>query len=210
MWRGCIARRNTNLECGREKNQVKQLMILILAGCFSSKGLPDVANEDWERDGQLVIDDFNQDTIGRWQFVSDQVMGGVSTGDLSFELVDGNVIAHMTGNVSTENNGGFIQFRRAISLPDSVKGLKLRVRGNNQRYFVHIRTGGTVLPWQYYSLEFSASENWEEILLPLKDFGRSSRWLNRVLEPAMVRSLGIVAYGRDHQADIQVSTVEGY
>ena len=54
MWRGCIARRNTNLELGREKNQVKQLMILILAGCFSSKGLPDVANEDWARGRQFI------------------------------------------------------------------------------------------------------------------------------------------------------------
>jgi hypothetical protein len=24
------------------------------------------------------------------------------------------------------------------------------VRGNNQRYFVHLPTGGTPLPWQYY------------------------------------------------------------
>ena len=57
---------------------------------------------------------------------------------------------------------------------------------------------------------FFASENWEDIVLPFKNFSRSSRWLNRILEPSMVRSLGIVAYGRDHQADIQVSKVEGY
>ena len=83
--------------------------------------------------------------------------------EVDFDLDGDDVVAHMTGSVSTENNGGFIQFRRTITLPETLTGLRLRVRGNNQRYFVHIRTGGTVLPWQYYSAEFFASENWDDI-----------------------------------------------
>jgi hypothetical protein len=189
---------------------VKQFIVLVLAAFTPLLGFAETTDENKEGDAQVVIDDFNQDSISRWKFVSDQVMGGVSTGDVDFVSDGDDVVAHMIGSVSTENNGGFIQFRRTISLPDALTGLKLRVRGNNQRYFVHIRTGGTVLPWQYYSAEFFASKNWEDIFLPFKDFSRSSRWLNRTLEPSMVRSLGIVAYGRDHQADIQVSKLEGY
>jgi len=189
---------------------VKQFIVLVLAAFTPLLAFAENTDENKEGDAQVVIDDFNQYSISRWQFVSDQVMGGVSTGDVDFVLDGDDVVAHMIGSVSTENNGGFIQFRRTISLPDALTGIRLRVRGNNQRYFVHIRTGGTVLPWQYYSAEFFASENWEDIVLPFKNFSRSSRWLNRILEPSMVRSLGIVAYGRDHQADIQVSKLEGY
>ncbi len=185
-------------------------IVLVLAAFTPLLGFSENTDKIKEGDALLVIDDFNEDSISRWQFVSDQVMGGISTGEVDFVSDGDDAIARMIGSVSTENNGGFIQFRRSISLPDGLTGLRLRVRGNNQRYFVHIRTGGTVLPWQYYSAEFFASENWDDIFLPFKNFGRSSRWLNRILEPSMVRSLGIVAYGRDHQADIQVSKLEGY
>ena len=184
--------------------------MLVLAAFSALIVLAENTDRNTVGDFLLVIDDFNPDSISRWQFVSDQVMGGISTGKVDFDLDGDDVVAHMIGSVSTENNGGFIQFRRTITLPETLTGLGLRVRGNNQRYFVHIRTRGTVLPWQYYSAEFFASENWEDILLPFKDFSRSSRWLNRTLESSMARSLGIVAYGRDHQADIQVSKVEGY
>ena len=189
---------------------MRQVLYLVLTVCLPIMGMSKDLNNSMQGVDYLVIDGFSQDSIGRWQFVSDQVMGGVSTGTLNFELDDEDVVAHMTGSVSTENNGGFIQFRRNISLPESIIGIKLRVRGNNQKYFVHIRTGGTILPWQYYSSEFSATDDWVDVFLPLANFSRSSRWLNRTLEASAARSLGIVAYGRDHQADIQVSTIEAY
>ena len=47
-----------------------------------------------------------------------RVMGGVSTGGASLEK-DGDVtFARLTGNVSTRNNGGFIQLRSKVSLFD--------------------------------------------------------------------------------------------
>ena len=52
----------------------------------------------------------------------------------------------MTGRVSTENKGGFIQIRMELPTPPSAEsaGVRLVVRGNEQRYFVHLRTGGTM------------------------------------------------------------------
>ena len=98
------------------------------------------------------VDRFDNDPQRHWRYVSDQVMGGVSEGTMVFALDGDDHFARMTGRVSTENNGGFIQFRRAIAKGalDSADGIYLRVRGNSQRYFVHMRTSGTVLPWQYY------------------------------------------------------------
>ena len=63
--------------------------------------------------GQL-IEDFGANADRRWGYVQDGVMGGVSQGALSFEDDSGTSFARLTGSVSTDNNGGFIQFRANI------------------------------------------------------------------------------------------------
>ena len=97
----------------------------------------------------ILFDDFTDKPAERWEFITDQVMGGVSTGNVSFMTEKGTSYARMTGNVSLENNGGFIQFRRKVTshFDKSKQGLELKLRGNKQKYFVHIRTTGTFLPW---------------------------------------------------------------
>ena len=42
-------------------------------------------------------------------------MGGISTGKFVVEEVDGMLCYRMIGNVSTKNNGGFIQIRARLS-----------------------------------------------------------------------------------------------
>ena len=158
------------------------------------------------------VDRFDNDPQRHWRYVSDQVMGGVSEGTMVFAVDGDDHFARMTGRVSTENNGGFIQFRRAIAKGalDSADGIYLRVRGNSQRYFVHMRTSGTVLPWQYYQASFDVTEQWRTIKLPLTDFQRSGSWLRASLKPASIRSIGVVAFGRDHQAQIDVAEIGFY
>ena len=55
-----------------------------------------------------LIEDFKSQPDTRWQFIADTVMGGVSTGEIDFIELNGDAYARMRGNVSTENNGGFI------------------------------------------------------------------------------------------------------
>jgi hypothetical protein len=93
---------------------------------------------------------------------------------------------------------------------NSAKGVRLVVRGNGQRYFVHLRTSGTVLPWQYYQGGFDSSEDWAEVRIPLSEFKPSGRILRSELRAGSVKSVGIVAYGRDHQADIRVQEIGFY
>ena len=51
-----------------------------------------------------------------WKYQSDQVMGGVSKGGTSL-MQDGDMFyLRLTGDVSTKNNGGFVQFRSKVSL----------------------------------------------------------------------------------------------
>lgn len=160
----------------------------------------------------MMRDRFEDRPEDRWRFFTDTVMGGVSTGELSFAQENGESHARMTGSVSTENRGGFIQFQRELdtSPPESASGVRLVVRGNAQPYFVHLRTSGTVLPWQYYQAEFEASGDWTELRLPFAAFEPSGRLLRSTPRPETLRSVGIVAYGRDHQAEIEVREVGFY
>jgi hypothetical protein len=139
-----------------------------------------------------------------WRFFTDGVMGGVSTGEARIDA-DG---VTLTGTVSTANNGGFIQVRReAINLPDGVEALRIRVRGDGQTYFVHLRTRATRLPWQYYQAEFIAPQEWTEITLPLSSFRPSGALLPEVSKSGSIRTVALVAYGRDHVASVSLSSV---
>lgn len=170
------------------------------------------AMADGTMGGQAIIEDFTMQPETRWRFFSDQVMGGVSTGGVTFAQEDGASFARMTGHVSTANQGGFIQIRLDMSSPppEGTTGVRLIVRGNAQRYFVHLRTSSTLLPWQYYQAGFEVTESWSEVRLPLDAFIASGALLRDVPEAASLTSLAVVAYGRDHDARIDVSEVGFY
>lgn len=159
-----------------------------------------------------MIEDFTMQPETGWRFFTDQVMGGVSTGGVSFANEDGQSFAQMTGRVSTANRGGFIQMRLDLTSPppDGTTGVRLVVRGNGQRYFVHLRTRGTLLPWQYYQAGFEVSEAWAEVRLPFDDFAASGALLRMVPRPGDLNSIAVVAYGRDHDARIDVREVGFY
>jgi hypothetical protein len=162
--------------------------------------------------GEALIEDFTMQPETRWRFFTDQVMGGVSTGGVTFAQEDGQTFARMTGHVSTANRGGFIQMRLDLTSPppEGTTGVRLVVRGNSQRYFVHLRTGGTLLPWQYYQAGFDVTESWVEVRLPLEAFAASGALLRSVPAPGRLTSVAVVAYGRDHDARIDVREVGFY
>jgi hypothetical protein len=159
-----------------------------------------------------TIEDFAMQPETRWRFFTDTVMGGVSTGRVEFIREDGRTHARMTGRVSTANRGGFIQMRMDLDPPppDGTVGVRLVVRGNGQRYFVHLRTTGTVLPWQYYQAGFEAPRDWVEVRLPLDAFRASGALLRKTPRPGSLTSVAVVAYGRDHDAEIEVREVGFY
>ena len=143
-----------------------------------------------------------------WQYFSDQVMGGKSSGNSKLLTEGGSSYRRLEGLVTTENNGGFIQIRSSVSkLAKDVTGLELVVRGNGQNYFVFLRTSGTVLPWQYYKAEFPTNSDWKTVQIRFSDFDRSSAWLRKTIVPDSIKSIGIVAFGRNHKALIDVKEI---
>jgi hypothetical protein len=165
---------------------------------------------------ETVIDNFGVGAQDRWEYIADTVMGGVSKGQVRFETVDGFGVLKLSGTVSTDNRGGFIQARLPLAqpLPDNAQGIWLKVRGNQQPYFVHLRTTGTLLPWQYYQGKFEAGEAWQIVKLPWSAFNPSAGFSSSLLRETpiaqKIKSIAIVAFGRDHQADVEVAEVGFY
>lgn len=144
-----------------------------------------------------------------WSYLADTVMGGVSEGTARIAVEDGQPVLRLTGTVSTANRGGFIQARTTLTdpLPETARGLRLRVRGNGERYFVHLRSRATRLPWQFYQAPFETGPDWQEVDLPFAAFAPSGGMLPRRIKPETLRSVGVVAYGRDHAADLSVAAM---
>ena len=161
---------------------------------------------------EILVDMF--DKPSSWRFIGDDVMGGLSTGSISFEKDKiGNTLGCLKGLVSTANNGGFIQMRREIDKADRKKikdasAIILDASGNNNEYFVHLRTKGMLMPWTYYYAPFVATKDSRELIFPLSKFKRSGRFLGREFpRGAEIKSLGIVAYGKDYEAELCVNKV---
>lgn len=159
-----------------------------------------------------MFETFDNDPASRWVFFADTLMGGVSMGDATFDSDASGSFVRLKGEVSTENNGGFIQVRRKLSskLPDSTKGIRLKVRGNGEVYYVHLRTQGTRLPWQYYQAQFESTGDWIDVQLPLTAFSPSGQFLRNIPHADTITSIGIVAFGKDHTALIDAREVEWY
>jgi hypothetical protein len=67
-------------------------------------------------------------------------MGGVYSGGVEYKRDAQVFFARLSGTVSTDNNGGFIQIRVRLwaATPENIQGIRLIVRGNDQRYYVHL------------------------------------------------------------------------
>lgn len=139
-------------------------------------------------------------------------MGGVSAGKLSFHSEAGRSIARMTGLVSTANNGGFIQMQMRMEgpLPAEIQGVRLIACGNDQRYFVHLRSVRTRLPTAFYRAHFDVVRDWREIRLSIDQFSASNAALPARIAFEDIAAIAVVAYGRDHEADISIRDIGFY
>ena len=139
----------------------------------------------------------------KWNLITDQVMGGISTGTFNYEKIENDDVVKITGDVSTKNNGGFIQIRRNLD----IKIVTIIAKGNNEKYFIHLRTSFTILPWQYYQYSFTVKKNFKSFILPISDFKKSGFLLPNKINPKYIKSIGIVAFGKDYRAELTVKEI---
>ena len=144
-----------------------------------------------------------------WKMITDQVMGGVSEGQFNYRKIGDDNAIILTGSVSIKNNGGFIQIRRNLDDVNlnNVKKVTIIAKGNDEKYFIHLRTAFTVLPWQYYQSSFVVENNFKSFVLPLSDFKKSGYLLPKRINPNNIKSIALVALGKDYNAELIVKEI---
>ena len=181
------------------------LMLIILPYSISIKSEVMIIDS---LDSQYEINNSNS-----WKFFTDGVMGGLSKGRVIKDTVEEVKCYRMTGNITTENNGGFIQIRLDFDTKDKIneyEGFYIKVYGNNKKYYLHIRTGLTLAPWQYYAHSFNANKQWNIIKTPFKDFKRSNFYQPKKLNNQKIKSVGLIAGFDNYQADICLAEIGLY
>ncbi len=149
-----------------------------------------------------------------WSFVADTVMGGKSTGGITRERIAGREAVRLTGQVSLDNDGGFVQMAFDLREDgDTVDasdwtGIEIDVIGNGDVYELRARTDQLSRPWQSFRAEFTAPETWTTVRIPFADL--EPRKTDARFDPARLRRLGIVGIGREFAADIAASGIRFY
>jgi hypothetical protein len=170
----------------------------------------------------LLIDDFSRaderSMLGTpWRLVTDQVMGGLSRGQMRRGESQGRRALCLSGAVSLANNGGFLQVNLALGPNGSQDGtldasryfgVRLVASGNGEGYKVHLKTLDTVFPWQSYRADFRAEADWREIRLPFDVF--MPHRLDIPLATSRLTRLGVVAIGRAMAAEVCLAEIGLY
>ena len=112
-----------------------------------------------------------------WGALDDVVMGGVSQGSLFLKTLEqtsggDSQVAMFAGYVSTDNSGGFSSVRtRNFDPPfdfSGWEGIRLRVKGDGQRYkFIARNSGGWDSPAYIYSFD-TVADTWVDIEVPFR------------------------------------------
>ena len=149
----------------------------------------------------------------RWRLITDGVMGGLSSGTLEKDTVDGRECVRLRGDVSLKNNGGFIQAALDVASASAAnasayQGIVLEVYGNNEEYNLHLRSKDVWLPWQSYRASFVAPAIWQTIKLPFSAF--SGYRIQKPLDITQLKRIGIVAIGREFAADLCIGQLALY
>ncbi len=147
-----------------------------------------------------------------WRFIKDQVMGGKSDGFMALNKSTNENFDFISakGNVSTDG-GGFLMFRKEIDANDlnDFSKVKFKARGNNEKYFIHIKTRGSIFPWVRYLSEFEVTNEWQDFEIEFNEFIRYSNKSpkKRNLNPKKIKLIGVEASGRDFDMEIDIASM---
>jgi hypothetical protein len=142
----------------------------------------------------------------KWEYVADSVMGGVSRGQVEQAQVAGRAAMRLTGAVSTDNGGGFIQMAFDLTQDAGGKtGIAFDVCGNGERYDLRLRTTRLTRAWQSFRIGFVAPSDWTTVQVPFAAL--EAYRTDATFAPSELRRVGVVAVGREFAVDVAVSDV---
>ena len=121
---------------------------------------------------EIIVCDFSKNSCQKWRQTNDNVMGGISTSAM-FSNSEGYGV--FSGNISTENNGGFAMTRLKtnIEMTENHKKIVLFVKGDGKRYQFRIKSQQYMRFW--YVQSFNTTTEEQRIELNLNEFYPSFR-----------------------------------
>jgi len=192
--------------------------LLPFAGWFRTMAAENTSTPNNDA-GTLVLSDFSADKPyvmegASWRGFSDRVMGGISDANLDKDTVAGKNCARLTGTVTRESNGGFIQMALYFGADEAeldgsaYSGIELLVYGNNEDYNVHMRTADCGWYDQSYRHTFFAKPEWQRVRIPFSEFEANS--VTAPFNSARINRIAILGWMREFQADIALSRIALY
>lgn len=147
-----------------------------------------------------------------WRVTNDSVMGGVSSGNVQYQ---GQKVT-FSGNVSTENNGGFSSIYKSTGpLAEHINGVKVTLLGDGNNYQLRLRTrvAGNELT---YKAGFASENNKQlTVYFKLDEFEASFR--GRLIKDApkmkanTISHIGFLILSKQTQTfSLSVSNIEFY
>jgi len=149
-----------------------------------------------------------------WRGFSDQVMGGISDAAFGQDTIGGKVCARMTGNVTRESNGGFIQMALYFGADDAeldasgYKGIELLVYGNNEDYNLHVRTADCGWYDESYRVTFFVEPKWQTVRIGWEQFQPNG--ISTPLDTSRINRVAILGWMREFRADIGLAEISLY
>jgi hypothetical protein len=149
-----------------------------------------------------------------WRGFTDRVMGGVSDAQFRKATVAGRACVRMTGRVTRDRGGGFIQMaldlggRRGALDANAYDGVELVVYGNEESYNVHLRTPDCGWYDQSYRASFTAAPRWQTVRLPFARFAPND--LTAPLDRGRLQRIALLGWMRDFEADLALAELSLY
>jgi len=198
---------------------LRTILVLFLASI--NPGIIDSVLADTQNN-RLIIDDRTSGSLTsnlgtKWRLVTDNVMGGVSSGKLTLDNIKDKNCIRMQGDVSTKNNGGFVQIilplldKNSDDKPFNASvytGIEIEVSGNNESYNIHFRTDSLWFPWQSYRFSFKATPDWQTYRIPFSKL-EPYKTTNKFSQDEIIH-IGLVAIGREFQANLCIASINFY
>ena len=187
--------------------------LLPLAG-WSKSMAADTTSRDQDRPDHLLLSNFEgEEPIvyegAGWRGFSDRVMGGVSNASLELSNVAGKNCARLSGTVTRENNGGFIQMalafgdRNAALDASAYSGIELLIHGNNEDYNVHVRTADCGWYDESYRKTIFVKPEWQRVRIPWSEFEPNG--LSVPLDSSAINRIAVLGWMREFEADVALA-----
>ncbi len=169
------------------------------------------------QDNRLVLSSFSNGYLMpgvAWRGFSDRVMGGISNAELNSSNIAGKNCIRLSGNVTRESNGGFIQMalyfgRNYAELDGSkFKGIEFLSYGNNEDYNLHVRTSDCGWHDESYRMTFFAAPEWQRVRVPWDAF--EANQVEAPLDPSRLQRIAILGWMREFKADIALAEIALY